>query len=425
MVNSPPIAKLQMKLSPHWRNAACDGQPLLLLTHTKHTKFPQLQKSICNPPLQLILHAHPPPTMARQAPQSSASPIPIVDFSPFPHGPLEAKQQAAHLIDSAFRSLGFVYLSNHGIPPEKVSSCFTHSKAFFSLPSSTKLLAPHPPGGAHHRGYSPPGLEHVTQHTYDKDSIAASRETPDYKESFESGNPNDASQPNIWLPEEELPGFRACMEEFFELCAGLVHRVLDALSLALGVPEPGLAKTHDEALFQLRLLRYPAIEAAQLREGRRNRINAHSDFGTLTLLFQDGVGGLEIEDPNHPGRFNRVGAVENAVLLNVGDLMARWSNDRWRSTVHRVGLPPPKTMRIPGPGVNTEGQRSEGKVVELEEEEGAVVPERYSIPFFATANMDTVVEALPGTWSEDNPKKYEAVTAWEYVQKRMAALYDE
>lgn len=215
------------------------------------------------------------------------------------------------------------------------------------------------------------------------------------------------------------------MEEFFELCAGLVHRVLDALSLALGVPEPGLAKTHDEALFQLRLLRYPAIEAAQLREGRRNRINAHSDFGTLTLLFQDGVGGLEIEDPNHPGRFNRVGTVENAVLLNVGDLMARWSNDWWRSTVHRVGLPPPKTMRIPGPGVNTEGERSEGKVVELDEEEGAVVPERYSIPFFATANMDTVVEALPGTWSEDNPKKYEAVTAWEYVQKRMAALYDE
>lgn len=356
--------------------------------------------------------------------QSDAPPpIPIVDFSAFPSGTKEEQDLAARQIDTAFRDLGFVYLTNHGIPKHKVSECFSWSQKFFALPQHTKMLAPHPPSGAHHRGYSAPGLEKVTQHTYDKEDIARAREVEDYKESFESGNVNDEAQPNIWLPEKELPGFRAFMQSYFTECAGLVHRILDALSIALGVPEPELSATHAKSLFQLRLLHYPAIEAAELKNNKRSRINAHSDFGTLTLLFQDDVGGLEVEDPKHPGEFRRAGPIEDAVLVNIGDLMMRWSNDRWRSTVHRVGLPAPKTMSIPGPGVDTEGQRNGEKVVELEDSDGAVVPDRYSIPFFATADMDTVIDALPGTWTQDRPKKYDPVTAWGYVQMRMAATY--
>lgn len=230
---------------------------------------------------------------------------------------------------------------------------------------------------------------------------------------------NDDAQPNIWLPEDKLPGFRAFMEEYFNVCANLIHRILDALSIALKVPEPGLSTTHEKSLFQLRLLHYPKIESAELREKKRSRINAHSDFGTLTLLFQDAVGGLEVEDPHKPGTFRPAPPIQDAVLVNIGDLMARWSNDRWRSTVHRVGLPPalPTPNAVPVPGVNTEGQRREF----IQE---PTVPDRYSIPFFATADMDTVIDALPGCWDETNPKKYEPVTAWGYVQMRMAALYD-
>lgn len=205
-------------------------------------------------------------------------------------------------------------------------------------------------------------------------------------------------QPNIWPPESTLPGFRAFMVSFFTDCEALVHHVLDALSVALSV-QGTLSTTHRRSLFQLRLLHYPSIAVAELAQGRRSRINAHSDFGTLTLLFQDSIGGLEVEDPHQPGIFRPVQPVEDAVLVNVGDLMARWSNDRWKSTLHRVVSPP-----------------AQG---------GDLVPDRYSVPFFATADPDTLIEALPGCWSEDNPKKYESVTAWRYVQMRMAALYEK
>jgi isopenicillin N synthase-like dioxygenase len=82
------------------------------------------------------------------------------------------------------------------------------SKKFFDLPESTKQLAPHPPGGSHHRGYSGLGLEKVSQNVFDKEKLDALRAVPDVKESFESGNVDDEMQPNIWLPEEKLPGFK-------------------------------------------------------------------------------------------------------------------------------------------------------------------------------------------------------------------------
>jgi isopenicillin N synthase-like dioxygenase len=274
------------------------------------------------------------------------------------------------------------------------------SKKFFDLPLATKMLAPHPPGGSHHRGYSAPGVEKVSQYEYDANELKKLRDVPDFKESYESGNVHDEAQPNIWLPEVELPGFRAFMESYFTVCADLVHGILDSLSIALHAPEPGLSPTHSKSLFQLRLLHYPKIDSEELKQNKRSRINAHSDFGTLTLLFQDSVGGLEVEDPHQPGTFSAAESIEGTVLVNVGDLMARWSNDRWKSTVHRVGSP----KQIDGQDV---------------------VADRYSIPFFAVADMDTVIDALPGCWDEkDNPKKYEAVTAWEYVQMRMAALYE-
>lgn len=369
--------------------------------------------------------------------------IPIVDFSAFLHGGQEDKQHIANGIDNAFQTSGFVYLRGHGVDQELVKQAFEWSKRFFDLPLEKKMLAPHPPGGAHHRGYSAPGVEKVSQGVYDVDELKKLREVsaaytiskhpstililgrdqgcvlkrdqiPDYKESFESGDVNDAAQPNIWPPDDVLPGFRPFMERYLSTCTTLIHSILSALSLALNVPPPGLSPTHSDSLFQLRLLHYPSLPASQLRNNLRSRINAHSDFGSLTLLFQDGVGGLEVEEQNGEGVFRAVRPREGTVLVNVGDLLQRWSNERWRSCVHRVGIPP---------GLEGDVERD---IEEGQKEIGGgevIVPSRYSIPVFATPNMDQVIDALPGCWDEGRPKKYEPVKAWDYVQMRINALY--
>ncbi|KAK5278182.1 hypothetical protein LTR16_008912, partial [Cryomyces antarcticus] len=169
-------------------------------------------------------------------------------------------------------------------------------------------------------------------------------------------------------------------------CAALVHRVLSSIALGLGLPATFFERSHAHDLFQLRLLHYPPVSTSLLRSGARDRIAAHSDFGTITLLFQDDVGGLEVEDPHAPDTFRAVTPVQGAVLVNVADLMMRWSNDVLRSTVHRVGAPP------------TVGDGGEG-----EEKEG-VTRARYSIPFFATADSDAVIDCLEGCWSKERPK---------------------
>jgi len=266
------------------------------------------------------------------------------------------------------------------------------------------LLAPHPPGGAHHRGYSGLGKEKVSQNIFDEEQITELRQVPDVKESFESGNVNDEAQPNIWLPEDKLPGFRTFMESFFLDCAGLVHQILRTLAIALSLPEESLSDTHSQDLYQLRLLHYPSVPTSALHRGEKSRIGAHSDFGTLTLLFQDAVGGLQVEDPQQPDVFRPAPPVQGTVLVNIRDLMMRWSNDRWKSTVHRVSAPP----------VSGEKSREVGE---------EMCADRYSIPFFATADDDTLIDALPSTWSDDKPKKYEPVTARGYVKMRMEALY--
>lgn len=199
------------------------------------------------------------------------------------------------------------------------------------------------------------------------------------------------------------------MESFFTDCSTLVHQVLTAMATALSLPSPDtLSKTHSQSLFQTRLLHYPPIPAPTLRKGEKSRISAHSDYGTLTLLFQDSTGGLEIEDPSSPGTFRPAVPIPGTVLVNIGDLMERWSNGRWRSTVHRVAAP----------YVNVE------KPVDLGKGSGEeILNARYSIPFFATADPETVIEALPGCWGEGRPRRFERTTAWEYVQMKMAKTY--
>jgi len=201
---------------------------------------------------------------------------------------------------------------------------FELAKRFFSLPEEIKLLAPHPKSGTHHRGYSPIAMEKVSQHINDETALEAHRaKAPDVKESFESGRENDEVMPNIWLPDGVLPGFKEACLEFFWDCYELQKSVLKAIALGLSLPEDYFLPFHTAPDNQLRLLHYPSISAKDIQNDVATRIGAHSDFGTLTFLFQDSVGGLEVEDPTDRDRFNPVPPVAGSVVVNAGDFMMR------------------------------------------------------------------------------------------------------
>ena len=158
------------------------------------------------------------------------------------------------------------------------------------------------------------------------------------------------------------------------------------------------------------------------------RIEAHSDSGTITLLFQDNVGGLEIADlsttdkctsveAEKKGKFRRIRPIPGTVIVNVGYLLMRWSNGRWKNTVHRVsGYPSPLRKQvldyIESPGVP---ETSAGDAHEIS-------PERYSIPFFVKPDPATIVEALPGCWSEELPKRWKPLNAGDYLRRKWVGM---
>ncbi|KAK2733203.1 hypothetical protein FQN57_002267 [Myotisia sp. PD_48] len=344
------------------------------------------------------------------------SEIPVIDFASFLQGTPEQAQNTAKQVFEAFRDVGFAYLSNHGVPQSMVDKAFIWSKRFFSLPQSEKDKAPHPDEGANHRGYSRVGREKVSQMVFDQSSLDMLRKVPDEKESFDIGYEDDDEGPaNIWPPEESIPEFRKFFTtEFYPTCHMAGLDILRALAAGMGLDERHFHLYHSKPANQIRLLHYPAVEEAALRGGEKERIGAHTDFGTLTLLFQDEVGGLEVERINQDGKgeggFVPAPYVKGTMVVNIGDLLMRWSNDVLHSTTHRVRAPPASTA--------AERDRSD--------EEGGrkkMVRERYSIPYFIAPVRDAVVDCLPGCCGPERPKKYEPIAAWEYLNMRMNASY--
>ncbi|KIY47689.1 Clavaminate synthase-like protein [Fistulina hepatica ATCC 64428] len=329
--------------------------------------------------------------------------LPTVDFALFGDGTSEEAKAIASKFYEACRDVGFAYLLNTGIPQDKVDLMFEWSAKFFTLPSETKLKAPHPPEGWKHRGYSGVGVEQVAHQAsvFDADELAAVRKTsPDFKESFDIGTEEDPRCENVWIPEEDLPGFRKYAMSFYESCREFeMKTLLPALAIGLRLDKQFFLDYHSRGDNQLRLLHYPEVPTAELTSGEKGRIRAHTDFGTGTLLFQDDCGGLEVESPHEPGKFIPAVPMRGVIVFNIGDLLMRWSNDTLKSTFHRVRAPPPK------------------------DGDNGVCRERFSIPYFITSDRDTVVDCLPTCWGPDRPKKYEPIATGEYIDKRLNANY--
>lgn len=238
---------------------------------------------------------------------------------------------------------------------------------------------------------------------FDSDNLTEQRKIPDQKESFDLGKEDDDLMANIWPPEGTLPGFREFFADFYNICNSVEDKILNDIAVGLGLPANYFQQLHRSRDNQLRLLHYPPFDAALLSSGQADCIGAHSDFGTLTLLFQDDVGGLEIEDPNNSGKFIPVPNVAGTIVVNIGDILMRWTNDELKSTIHRVRTP---------------------SDTEISAETGLrMTKRRYSMPFFICADVSTLVDCVPTCHGPDRPKKYEPVTVDDYVTMRMNALY--
>ncbi|KAL3480606.1 hypothetical protein BJX99DRAFT_4790 [Aspergillus californicus] len=333
--------------------------------------------------------------------------LPVVDFSSWHGRQDEASRRivAQQLVDACQR-VGFVRIINHSLSEATLDEAFDWMARLFALPEEDKMKAPHPAGWAVHRGYSWPGLEKVSQimSTGDNDEARKTlREVPDVKEVYDIGSEGNPSQPNQWIPDDILPGFWDFMTSFYWDCDRVGKEVLKALAIGLNLEdEEYLTRKHSGNNNQLRLLHYLPVPADDLEKERVSRCAAHTDWSSITMLFQDDCGGLEVEDRALPGTFVPAPPVKNSIIMNVGDLLQRWSNDRLCSTNHRVSLPG-LSDRIEGPTRMTR--------------------ERFSIPYFMSPDDDSVIECIPSCMSEVEPAKYEPITRANYNKMRASMMY--
>ena len=302
--------------------------------------------------------------------------IPLVDLSPFTHeGAPETRVKASRDFCNACRNFGFANVIGHGVSESMLQEAFSWSKKLFDLPHEEKMKAPHPASSMPHRGYSPPGLEKV----YSRDDLEeyeskgqqapSLRKIQDFKvpehiqsspvlillslpiaqESYEIGSEHNPPQPNIWLPEEVLPGYREFTTTFYWELDKAAKIILEAIALGLNLTKDEkkeFLQLHSGHNNQLRLLHYPSIEAEKLRQQVVGRMPPHQDWSSFTFLFQDDVGGLELLDPHSPNSFIAAQPIPGACILNVGDMLQRFTNGTcYAHSRGRTGHPPCQTFK--------------------------------------------------------------------------------
>lgn len=184
------------------------------------------------------------------------------------------------------------------------------SKRFFYLPESVRtspaVLRPEQETPTN-RGYCPVGREKLSQVLND-DGLKKTRAVPDAKDLYEMGpdkGPGYAREPNRYPPRDALPGFEDFTKSFFSEAHELSMDILRCIAAGLGLDENYFAQYHEDADDLFRLIRYPAVEREAIRTGRTARTSPHTDYGSITLLFQDNVGGLQVEDPSNPGTYSK------------------------------------------------------------------------------------------------------------------------
>lgn len=308
--------------------------------------------------------------------------LPVIDMSGLAASDPAARRAVGDSLRAACLEHGFFYCTGHGVPQGLIAAAMDQTRALFGLPMAAKLALDKAQSPAN-RGY-----EHLGGQTLQPGAL------PDRKEGFYLGEDLAPDHPrvragafnagaNLWP--EDLPAFRPVMVAYFAALGVVAQGLMRGLALSLDLPEDHFVAFTTDPAATLRLLHYPPCRPEVPEE---LGAGAHTDFGGLTILLQDDVGGLQvmgadgwIDAPPVPG----------AYVVNLGDMIARWTNDRYRSTLHRV--------------INRSGR------------------ERYSIPYFYSGNPDHEVRCLPTCLANGCVPKYPPVKVQDHLRAMYARTY--
>jgi isopenicillin N synthase-like dioxygenase len=319
--------------------------------------------------------------------------VPVIDIAPYFAGSPEAKQRVAEQVGRACREVGFYVIVGHGVDPRLVEGVEDVSREFFDLPIEEKMRL--------HVGKEPGAVGYAaigdTALAYTRGQVAP----PDLNESFQIAKVDTADDPYFQndaarglVPKNRWPERPARLKDLYVayyLRMGKLAADLMRLSaVALDLSESFFDDKIDRHISRLNVRLYPEQKVAPLPG--QLRAAAHTDYGTVTILRPgDTVGGLQVADPD--GGWHDVPSISNSFVINQGDLMARWTNDRWLSTLHRVANPP-------------------------EEAQGGF--RRLSIVFFHHPNYDAIVSCLPTCLEPGRASTYEPIQVSEYYSMKRA-----
>jgi isopenicillin N synthase-like dioxygenase len=315
----------------------------------------------------------------------SNSALPVIDIGGLSSPTVTDRKAVAERLREACLDNGFFYVVNHGVPERLIAALFGETRRFFDSPVAVKSAVDKSLSFCQ-RGFEPMRAQRLEAGA-----------PPDLKESFYIGpelsldDPRVVARrfnhgPNLWPVGME--SFRPVTEAYFCTMLDLSQTLMRGLALALHLNEEYFAPYCTKAHATLRLLHYPP-QPANAAPGEKGA-GAHSDFGGITLLLQDEVGGLQVQG-KIKGEWIHATPIPGAFVVNLGDLIARWTNDRFRSTVHRV--------------VNASGR------------------ERYSVPFFFSGNPDQVVECLPSCLANGEAPKYPPTTVEGHLKEMYRRTY--
>ena len=285
-------------------------------------------------------------------------------------------------LGSSFARYGFAVISDHELDQARIEAALASAQAFFALPAEIKQRH-HVAGGAGQRGYTPFGVETAkgAAHHDLKEFWHVGRELPE-------DHPYRAAMPdNVWP--DEIAGFRDTLSWLYEALDRLGAEVLQAIAHYLKLERHAFDEAVKDGNSVLRLLHYPPVPF----DGPHVRAAAHEDINAITLLLGAEEAGLEVLDRD--GRWLSINPPPGSVVCNIGDMLARATNDLLPSTTHRVVNPAPERRGVA----------------------------RYSTPFFLHFAPDHLIETLPGCAGPERPNRYlEPITADAFLRRRLQEI---